>query len=99
MSDITTKLATDKFLIRGSIVFFAVNMGIAYLFYPHWVTFSYLALQTYALPFFLTAMAVTIFLLWHTGKRQWVWVVLQVFVTSLLMLSLLRIFSTLEKRR
>ncbi len=191
MSDIKTKLATDKFLLRISISFFAVNMGIAYIFYPHWVTFSYLAIQTRALPFFLTAMAVTIFLLLHTGKRlrahelhkagiamyasaacvglvvlipykggetqialhnlaallfvlcatgglawlarklqdtllgisaalqvvvcitelillarferhpveQWIWVVLQVFVTSLLMLSLLRIFSALEKFR
>lgn len=69
MNNLKTKLATDRFLIRANIVFFTVNISIAYLFYPHWVTFSYLALQAYALPFFLLAMAVTIFLLLHTGKR------------------------------
>lgn len=175
--------------MRGSIALFVVNICLAYLLYPHWVTFSHLALQVYSLPFFLFAMAVTIFLLWHTGKRlrahelhkagiamylsgicagvvvlvpykggdtqimlhnlaalffvlfaagalawlarklrdnllgisaflqagvcllelillarfeqypvdQWVWVVLQFFVTLLLMLSFMRIFSRLEK--
>ncbi len=191
MSNIKTKLATDKFLIRGSIVFFAVNIGVAYLLYPHWTTFSGFAVQARALPFFLLAMAVTIFLLLHTGKRlqaqelhkagiamyasavcvalvvlapykgsevqinlhnlaallfvlcaagglawlarklydkllgisaalqvsvciiefillarlerhpvsQWVWVMLQLFVTLLLMLSFVRIFSALEKTK
>lgn len=190
MNTIKTKLANDKFLIQGSMLLFAVNIGIAYSLYPHWVTFSHLALQAYTLPFFLLAMFATIFLLWHTGKRlkaqelhkagvamyisavcmafvvlipykgsetqialhnlaallfvlfaagglawlarklrdaalgisaalqfgtcileliflarfnqhpvyPWVWVVLQLFVTFLLLLSLLRIFSTLEKR-
>ena len=69
MKNIKAKLATDKFLIRGSIIFFALNIAIAYTFYPHWVTFSHLALQAYTLPFFLLAMGATIFLLWHTGKR------------------------------
>lgn len=170
---------------------FAVNIGTAYILYPHWVTFSHLALQAYTLPFFLLAMAATIFLLWHTGRRlraqelhkagmamyisaacmglvvlvpyrgsdtqialhnlaallfvifaasglvwlarklhdtalgiaaglqfgtcileliflarfnqhpvyPWVWVVLQLFVTFVLLLSLLRIFSALQKRQ
>jgi len=191
VKSIKTKLATDKFLIRGSMVLFAVNIIVAYCLYPHWVTFSHLALQAYTLPFFLLAMAATIFLLWHTGRRlkaqelhkagvamyisaacmalvvlipyrgsetqialhnlaallfvlfaagglawlarklrdivlgisaalqfgacvleliflarfnqhpvyPWVWVVLQLFVTFLLLLSLLRIFSTLQKRQ
>lgn len=190
VNSVKTILATDKLLIRASIVFFAVNICLAYVFYPHWVTFSHLALQFYTLPFFLLAMGTTIFLLWHTGKRlraqelhkagialyisavcvgfvivipytgseaqiaihnlaallfvvfaagglawlarklhdavlglaaslqivtcileliflvrfnqhpvyPWVWLVLQLFVTGVLMLSLLRIFSVLEKR-
>lgn len=191
MNNIRAKLATDKFLIRASIIFFALNIGIAYTFHPHWVTFSHLALQAYTLPFFLLAMGITVFLLWHTGRRlraqdlhkagiamytsaaciglvvlipyagsqtqialhnlaallfvlfaasglawlarklhdnllgvsailqfgacilelifltrfdqhpvdPWVWVILQLFVTLLLLLSLLRIFSTLEKHK
>lgn len=189
MKNIKAKLANDEFLIRASIIFFALNIGIAYTFYPHWVTFSHLALQAYTLPFFLFAMGATLFLLAHTGRRlraqelhragiamylsamcigfvvlipykggdaqvalhnlaallfvifaatglawlarklhdailglsaalqfgicaleltflarfnqhpvySWVWVVLQLFVTFLLLLSLLRIFSTLKK--
>lgn len=62
-------LATDKVLIRASIVFFALNVTIAYILHPHWVTFSHLALQAYTLPFFLLAMGVTIFLLQHAGRR------------------------------
>ena len=168
-----------------------MNIAVAYILYPHWVTFSHLALQAYTLPFFLFAMGTTIFLLWHTGKRlraqelhkagiamytsaacigivvlipyrgsstqialhnlaallfvifaagglawlarklrdimlgffavlqigvcvleliflarfdqhpvyPWVWVVLQLLVTAILLLSLLRIFLTLEKRK
>jgi hypothetical protein len=64
-----SKLATDKLLIRGSIVLFAICIITAYILYPHWVTFSHLALQLYTLPFFLCAMAVTVFLLLHTGKK------------------------------
>lgn len=63
------KLANDKLLIRGSIMLFAACIGVAYMLYPHWVTVSHLALQLYTLPFFVCAMAVTIFLLVHTGKR------------------------------
>ena len=191
MKSIKAKLANDEFLIRASIIFFALNIGIAYTFYPHWKTFSHLALQAYTLPFFLLAMGVTIFLLAHTGRRlraqelhkagitmyisamciglvvlipykgtntqlalhnlaallfvifaatglawlalklrdvmlgisavlqfgicalelvflarfsehpvyPWVWVILQLLVTFLLLLSLLRIFSVLEKRK
>lgn len=69
MSKIRHKLTDDSFLLKGSVALFALNMGIAYALYPHWVTFSHLALQAYTLPFFLFAMAVAIFLLWHTGKR------------------------------
>lgn len=69
MNSIKTKLASDKFLIQASLGFFALNIGVAYALYPHWVTFSHLALQAYTLPFFLLAMGVTIFLLSHTGKR------------------------------
>lgn len=69
MKDFKAKLANDKFLIRASIIFFALNISVAYAFYPHWVTFSRLALQAYTLPFFLLAMGITIFLLTHTGKR------------------------------
>lgn len=190
VNEIKAKLATDRFLLRASLVFFAINILIAYVLYPHWVTFSHLALQLYTLPFFLLAMGTTIFLLWHTGKKlraqelhkagvamyisavcigfvvlipyrgsdlqialhnsaallfvlvaagglawlarklhdamlgviaalqfgtcileliflarfdqhpvyPWVWVVLQLFVTFLLLLSLLRIFVTLEKQ-
>jgi len=189
--NIKAKLANDRFLIQASIIFFALNIGVAYILYPHWVTFSHLALQAYTLPFFLLAMGITIFLLAHTGRRlkaqelhkaaiamytsaiciglvvlipyrgsttqialhniaallfvvfaaaglawlgrklrdvmlglsailqigicileliflarfnqhpvyPWVWVVLQLLVTSILLLSLLRIFSTLEKRK
>lgn len=191
MNEIKHKLANDKFLLKGSIILFALNIGVAYILYPHWVTFSHLALQAYSLPFFLLAMTITIFLLTHTGKRlraqelhkagiamymsaicialvvlipykgsttqlavhnlaallfvlfaagglawlarklqdamlgaaaaaqfsvcileliflarfnehpvyPWVWVALQLFVTVALLLSLLRIFSVLEKRR
>lgn len=191
MNKIKRALDNDKHLLQGSIALFGLNIGIAYILYPHWVTFSHLALQAYTLPFFLLAMAATIFLLWHTGRRlkaqelhkagiamyisaacmafvilipykgsdtqialhnlaallfvlfaagglawlarklrdaalgisaalqfgtcilelvflarfnqhpvySWVWVVLQLFVTFLLLLSLLRIFSTLEKRK
>jgi len=66
---VKAKLANDEFLIRASIVFFALNIGVAYVLYPHWETFSHLALQTYTLPFFLLAMGATIFLLTHTGRR------------------------------
>jgi hypothetical protein len=69
MNKTQSKLATDKLLIRGSITLFALFIGTAYILYPHWVTFSHLALQLYTLPFFLCAMAVTIFLLLHTGKK------------------------------
>lgn len=69
MNEIKRKLANDKFLLRGSVALFALSIGIAYTLYPHWVTFSHLALQAYTLPFFLFAMGVTIFLLWHTGRR------------------------------
>lgn len=69
MKNIKTKLANDKFLIRASIIFFALNISIAYALYPHWETFSHLALQAYTLPFFLLAMGITIFLLSHTGRR------------------------------
>jgi hypothetical protein len=69
VKNIKTKLANDKFLIQASIIFFALNICIAYIFYPHWVTFSHLALQAYTLPFFLFAMITTIFLLMHTGRR------------------------------
>lgn len=69
MDKTQSKLATDKLLIRGSIVLFIVCISAAYILYPHWVTFSHLALQLYTLPFFLCAMAVTILLLLHTGKR------------------------------
>lgn len=69
MSNMKNKLASDKLLIRGSIALFVANICIAYLFYPHWVTFSHLAVQAYSLPFFLFAMAVTVFLLCHTGRR------------------------------
>lgn len=192
MNKLKSKLDRDRLLIRGSIILFILSIGIAYLLYPHWVTFSLLALQFHTLPFFLCAMAVTIFLFAHAGKRlrlqelhiagvamylsaacaglvvlipykaghdtqifwhnmaalffvlfaatglawlartlhdyilgwsallqvgvcifelilmarydqhpvqSWVWVVLQVFVTLLLLLSLLRIFSVLEDRK
>ena len=191
MRSIKDKLANDKALLQASIIFFALNIAIAYVLYPHWVTFSHLALQAYTLPFFLFAMGTTIFLLCHTGKRlraqelhkagiamytsaaciglvvlipyrgsstqialhnlaallfvvfaagglawlarklrdimlgffavlqigvcvleliflarfdqhpvyPWVWVVLQLLVTAILLLSLLRIFLTLEKRK
>ena len=69
MKNIKTRLANDEFLIRASIIFFALNICIAYALYPHWETFSHLALQAYTLPFFLFAMGVTIFLLSHTGRR------------------------------
>ncbi len=69
MSEIKTKLKTDKLLIRGSIILFMLSIGAAYILYPHWVTLSHLALQFSTLPFFLCAMAVTVFLLFHTGKR------------------------------
>ena len=69
MKSIKTRLANDEFLIRASIIFFALNIGIAYALYPHWETFSHLALQAYTLPFFLFAMGVTIFLLAHAGRR------------------------------
>jgi hypothetical protein len=69
VKNIKTKLANDKFLIQASIIFFALNICTAYIFYPHWVTFSHLALQAYTLPFFLFAMITTIFLLMHTGRR------------------------------
>lgn len=69
MHKIRDRLTTDKFLIRGSIVLFALCISVAYILYPHWVTFSHLALQLYTLPFFLCAMAVTIFLLLRVGKR------------------------------
>lgn len=69
MRSIKTKLVNDKFLIQASLIFFALNIGVAYIFYPHWVTFSHLALQAYTLPFFLLAMGITIFLLAHTGRR------------------------------
>lgn len=69
MKNIRVKLANDAFLIRASIIFFALNIGIAYALYPHWETFSHLALQAYTLPFFLLAMGVTIFLLTHTSRR------------------------------
>jgi len=69
VKSIKTKLANDKFLIPASIIFFALNIGVAYTLYPHWVTFSHLALQAYTLPFFLLAMGITIFLLAHTGRR------------------------------
>ncbi len=191
MDKVKIRLANDRFLIVAGTILFALNIGLAYVFYPHWVTFSHLALQAYTLPFFLVAMAITIFLLGHTGKRlraqqlhkagtamyisalcvalvvlipyrgsdtqialhnlaallfvvcaagslvwlahklqdkmlgvaavlqfcicaleliflvrfeqhpvyPWVWVVLQLLVTFILLLSLLRIFSTLEKRK
>lgn len=69
MNKTQNELATDKLLIRGSIVLFALCIITAYILYPHWVTFSHLALQLYTLPFFLCAVAVTIFLLVHTGKK------------------------------
>lgn len=69
VNKIQHKLASDKLLIRGSIVLFAVCIIVAYILHPHWVTISHLALQLYTLPFFLSAMAVTIFLLLHTGKK------------------------------
>lgn len=56
-------------LLKAGIALFALNIAMAYIFHPHWVTFSHLALQAYTLPFFLLAMGITIFLLWHTGKR------------------------------
>lgn len=69
MSKIQNKLATDKMLIRGSILIFVLSIGMAYILYPHWVTFSHLALQLYTLPFFLCAMMATIFLLVNAGKK------------------------------
>lgn len=67
--NIKKSLANDIFLLRGSVVVFALNVGIAYALYPHWVTFSHLALQAYTLPFFLIAMFAAMFVLLHTGKR------------------------------
>jgi len=69
MDTVKHKLANDIFLLKFCLVLFVISIGVAYAFYPHWVTFSHLALQLYTLPFFLAAMAITIFLLWHTGKR------------------------------
>lgn len=69
MKKLKSILKTDEFLIRGGIVVFAACIIAGYTLHPQWVTFSHLALQLYTLPFFLVAMAITVFLLVHTGKR------------------------------
>lgn len=63
------KIVADKVVIRTSIFLFVCSIGVAYIVYPHWVTFSLLALQLHTLPFFLCAMAATIFLFLHTGRK------------------------------
>lgn len=69
MNNLRHALSNDKKILQGSIGFFVLNIGVAYILYPHWVTFSHLALQAYTLPFFLLAMGTTIFLLLHTGRK------------------------------